>query len=124
MDNEVFNSILIKLLNGVIEGKYKTKVIFDSISHNNQLYIENSNSSENILIECKKHHNHKTFMNIYYAKIVFKGNSVMKTYGDEFFKMGELYRKALQIAKDNFNTELLNEIECGNFDHWIKIKND
>lgn len=100
MKDEIFRETLTTLLLGVLNDNFKTRIIYPEVNRDVQLCIANPRARGDLTIQIKK------YGEIDHIRLTYDGSIYSIAYTEEFSDILELYKKALQKAKENFNDEL------------------
>lgn len=100
MKDEIFRETLTTLLLGVLNDNFKTRIIYPEVNKGVQLCIANPRARGDLTIQIKK------YGEIDHIRLTYDGSIYSIAYTEEFSDILELYKKALQKAKENFNDEL------------------
>ena len=105
MKNEIFRETLTTLLLGVLNDNFKTRIIYPEVNRDVQLCIANPRARGDLTIQIKTIQI-KKYGEIDHIRLTYDGSIYSIAYTEEFSDIFELYKKALQKAKENFNDEL------------------
>ena len=106
MKDEMFHETLTTLLLGVLNDNFKTRIIYPEVNRGVQLCIANPRARGDLTIQIKKYGNYRNHGEIDHIRLTYDGSIYSIAYTEEFSDILELYKKALQKAKENFNDEL------------------
>ena len=105
MKDGIFHETLTTLLLGVLNDNFKTRIIYPEVNRDVQLCIANPRARGDLTIQIKTIQI-KKYGEIDYIRLTYDGSIYSIAYTEEFSDILELYKKALQKAKENFNDEL------------------
>ena len=105
MKDEIFRETLTTLLLGVLNDNFKTRIIYPEVNKGVQLCIANPRARGDLTIQIKTIQI-KKYGEIDHIRLTYDGSIYSIAYTEEFSDILELYKKALQKAKENFNDEL------------------
>ena len=101
----MFHKTLTTLLLGVLNDNFKTRIIYPEVNRDVQLCIANPRARGDLTIQIKTIQI-KKYGEIDHIRLTYDGSIYSIAYTEEFSDILELYKKALQKAKENFNDEL------------------